>query len=451
MNKKIFRAVWLTAVIVLASAVVIIMGSLYWYFSNVQKNQLKIETELAARGAALSGVEYFENIDAESYRITWIAADGTVIYDNEADSSSMENHLEREEVQEALENGYGESTRYSNTLSQRQFYAAVKLDDGSVVRLSSAQSSIGLLLVGFIQPICVVIFIALVLSFVLAFRLSKRIVDPINNINPDEPLEYIGKEEYEEIEPLLRKMRAQQVEIQKTQDTIEKTSLIRQEFTANVSHELKTPLHSISGYAELIENGMAREDDIRPFAGKIRAESARLTNLVEDIIELTKLDSGAKDAKWENSDAYQMAGEVIASLQAAAAEKNISISLQGESAKLEAVPGILHGIIYNLCDNAIKYNRENGTVNVLVDDRDRTVRFTVSDSGIGIPKDQQERIFERFYRVDKSHSREIGGTGLGLSIVKHGLQVLGGTISIESDVEAGTTFVVVLPKCRNRI
>ena len=446
MNKKIFKAVMLTAIIVLIATVVIIMGSLYAYFSDVQKSQLRIETELAARGAELNGVDYFEKLKIENYRITWIDKDGSVLYDNEADTQNMENHLEREEVQEALQNGIGESERYSNTLSSRQFYCAIKLNDGSILRLSNSQRSIWLLLWGFITPICIVIVIAVILALILALRLSKKIVDPINKINLDKPLEYIGNEDYQEIEPLLRKMRTQQIEIQKSQEEIEKTSLIRQEFTANVSHELKTPLHSISGYAEIIENGLAKDEDIKPFAGKIRAESLRLTNLVEDIIELTKLDSGSRNDEVEKIDAYKLAVNVIESLEPSASEKDVNINLRGESACLEAIPGVLHGIIYNLLDNAIKYNKQGGKIDVLINDREKKVRISISDNGIGIPQDQLDRIFERFYRVDKSHSKEVGGTGLGLSIVKHGAIVHNGIINVESKENEGTTFVVEIPK-----
>ena len=295
MSKKVFRSIWLVALVIFALSLALIMGALYSYFSGVQQKQLRIGTQLTAQGVALNGMEYFSGLDAGEYRVTWIAADGTVLYDNESDSAEMENHLEREEVQQALESGYGESSRYSNTISQKHLYCAQRLPDGTVIRLSVAQNTVWILMLGFAQPICVVILIALVLSLVLASRISKTIVEPINSINLDEPMQYVEREEYAEIEPLLRRMATQQAQLRRDQQALEKNSQIRQEFTSNVSHELKTPLHVISGYAELMENGLVKEEDIRPFARKIRTESLRLTALVEDIIDLTRLDGGADE------------------------------------------------------------------------------------------------------------------------------------------------------------
>ena len=284
MSKKIFRSIWLAALIVLVLSLVLIMGVLYSYFTGVQQKQLRMGAEVVAQGVALDGKEFFDGLTAEDYRITWIDADGTVLYDNQSDASSMENHLMREEVQQALQNGTGESSRYSDTLASRNLYCARLLPDDTIIRLSAAQHSVWVLLVGFAQPICVILLLALVLSFLLASRLSRSIVEPINSLNLDEPSQYVGREEYAEIEPLLRRMALQQAQIRQDQDKLEKSSQIRQEFTANVSHELKTPLHAISGYAELMENGMVQQQDIKPFAHKIRQESLRLTALVEDII-----------------------------------------------------------------------------------------------------------------------------------------------------------------------
>ena len=446
MSKKIFHSIWLAALAVLLASLVLIMSVLYGYFSRIQQKQLKIETQLAAQGVALNGEAYLQNLDAESYRITWITADGIVLYDNEADTAEMENHLERTEVQQALTTGFGESSRYSNTLSEKLLYAAQRLPDGSVIRLSSAQRTVWFLLLGFAQPICAVFLLALILSLVLASRLSKKIVEPINDLDLDEPMQYIGKEEYSEIEPLLRRMGIQQTQIKKDQAELEKTVRIRQEFTANVSHELKTPLHAISGYAELLENGLVREADIRPFAGKIRSESQRMTKLVEDIIDLTRLDSGASGMQWEKTDLYRIAENAVDSLQTTADEACVTLSLTGTPVSVDGIPQILYSIVYNLCDNAIKYNRENGHVDVRVESLPAFARLTVQDTGIGIPAEHQNRIFERFYRVDKSHSKEVGGTGLGLSIVKHGVLIHHGNIEVESEVGKGTVFVVTFPK-----
>lgn len=446
MSRKIFHSIWLVALTVFLASLFFIMGVTYSYFSGVQKNQLKIETQLAAQGVALNGMDYFMNLNSIDYRITWIGSDGAILYDNEADRSGMGNHLEREEVKEALETGFGESSRYSQTLSEKLFYSAQRLPDGTVLRLSGVQNTLWSLLLGFTQPIALVALLALILSFILASRLSKKIVEPINQIDLENPASYLGNKEYEEIEPLLYRMSVQQSEIRRNQKELEKASLIRQEFTANASHELKTPLHAISGYAELMEGNMVRAEDIRPFAGKIRQEAQRMTQLVCDIIDLTKLDGGANEMQRNNVDLLQIAKNAVDSVQNEAEKQNVMLTLSGEEATLYGVPQVLYSIIYNLCDNAIKYNRPNGTVEVSVQKCDRSVVLTVRDTGIGIPQEYQERIFERFYRVDKSHSREIGGTGLGLSIVKHGVMIHNATITVESEQNAGTTFTVIFPK-----
>ncbi len=445
MSNKIFKAIWIAAVSVFLASLVFIMGVLYDYFSSAQKKQLRIETELAAQGVALSGEAYLKGLRAEDYRITWVSPDGSVLYDNEADIRTMENHLERQEIRQALEEGFGESTRRSYTLADQQFYAAERLPDGSVLRLSIIQLSVWTLLLGFSQPICFVILIALVLSSVLASRLTKRIVKPINEIDISHPERYYGKESYMEVEPLLRHISSQRAQLKRDREQIEQTALIRQEFTANASHELKTPLHAISGYAELIENGLAREEDIRPFAGKIRAESLRMTKLVEDTIDLTKLDSGGAEMQWEECDLFRIAENAADSLAAAAAAMDVTINLDGTSAPMTGIPPVLYSIVYNLCDNAVKYNRRGGSVQVTVSQNGPFTMLKVRDTGIGIPEDCKERIFERFYRVDKSHSKEVGGTGLGLSITKHGVLVHHGRIEVHSRPGEGTEFVVSLP------
>lgn len=446
MSKKIFNSIWLVALAVLLASLVFIMGVTYSYFSGVQASQLRIETELAARGVSLNGSDYFDGLSQSDYRITWIDKDGTVLYDSKAEYSEMKNHLERDEVKQALETGFGESSRYSETLSERLLYAAQLLPDGTVIRLSSVHNTVWTLLLGFAQPIAIVALLALALSFVLASRASKKIVEPINGINPDKPSDYIGRKDYTEIEPLLLKMRAQQAEIAKNQAELEKTSQIRQEFTANASHELKTPLHAISGYAELLENGMVKQSDIRPFAGKIRLEAQRMTQLVGDIIDLTRLDGGADGMQWEKSDLKRIAENAADSLQSAAAENGIELTVTGEEALISGIPQVLYSIVYNLCDNAIKYNHPGGKVRVAVANEPGAVCLTVSDTGIGISEEHQSRIFERFYRVDKSRSKEVGGTGLGLSIVKHGLIIHKAKLELDSTLDKGTTFIIHFPK-----
>jgi two-component system phosphate regulon sensor histidine kinase PhoR len=445
LSRKIFQGIWIVAISVFLASLVFILGISYNYFTGLQKSQLKNETELAAQGVAKSGMSYFEDLSTEGYRITWIGADGGVLYDSDADTATMENHMEREEVKQALTEGYGESERYSNTLSDKQLYAAKLLPDGSVVRVSIVQVTVWALVLGFAQPICIVVLIALALTFVIASRIAKKLVKPINEIDPDKPEQYYGKENYKEVEPLLRHIAAQRNQLKKDQEEIEKTSLIRQEFTANVSHELKTPLHAISGYAELLENGMVKEEDIKPFAGRIRSESSRMTKLVEDIIELTKLDNGGTEMEWEDCNLLRIAENAVDSLDAAASALNISVSVDGTDAPIKGIPQTLYSIVYNLCDNAIKYNHAGGSVSVEIRPQKNDTVLTVKDTGVGIPEECQDRVFERFYRVDRSHSTEVGGTGLGLSIVKHAVMIHGGRIKINSEIGKGTEFVVTLP------
>ena len=444
MSRKIFTAIWGAALAVFLASLVFIMGVSYNYFTGVQMKQLHAETALAAQGVTLSGTDYLDGLSGDC-RITWVAADGTVLFDNEADASRMENHLEREEIRQALQTGTGEARRYSPTLADRQLYAAQRLPDGSVLRLSAVQLALWSLVLGFAQPICLVALLALALSFFLASRLTKKIVAPINAIDPDNPMQYYERDEYREVEPLLRRIAAQQSQLRRDRAEIERASLIRQEFTANVSHELKTPLHAISGYAELLESGLAKPEDVKPFAGKIRSESCRMTKLVEDIIDLTRLDAGGADYVFEPCDLLRIAENAVDSLQSEAAGQSITLSLRGESAPMSGVPRLLHSIVYNLCDNAIKYNRPGGRVDVNVAPEGEKVVLRVSDTGVGIPKDSIDRIFERFYRVDKSRSKAVGGTGLGLSIVKHAALIEKADVRVESEPGDGSVFTVTFP------
>lgn len=443
MSRKIYHAIWLVALVVFLASLVCIMGVLYRYFTDVQMSQLESQTDLAAQGAALEGEDYFTGLTGA--RITWIAADGSVLYDSEANRDTMENHLQRQEVRQALENGSGNAVRYSSTLSERLLYCAKRLPDGSVIRLSTAQKTFWALLYDLAQPICLMILVALVLSLVLASRASARIVEPINSLNLDTPAAYVDQEEYREIAPLLRRMAQQQSQLKKDRAKLEQTAKIRQEFTANVSHELKTPLQSISGYAELLETGMVRPEDVKPFAGKIHREAQRMTKLVEDIIDLTKLDDGGSEMLPERTDLARIAENAVDSLRFAAEEAGVTLTLQKEPSEMVGIPQVLYSIVYNLCDNAIKYNVPDGRVEVSVKPQGDRIRLVVRDTGIGIPADAQERIFERFYRVDKSHSKEVGGTGLGLSIVKHGAKIHNAEISLSSAPGEGSTFTLDFP------
>lgn len=549
MTKRIFRAICLAALGVFLASMVLILGVLYTYFSTVQRDQLKMQTNLAAQGVSNEGAAYFQDLGVENYRMTWIGADGGVLYDSQ--SNTTENHLEREEVIEALSEGYGESTRYSSTLMERSFYTAQRLPDGTVLRLSISQRSILTLLLGMVQPILMVFVVAAVLSVLLAVRISRKIIAPLNNLDLDDPL---SNQEYDEISPLLRRIDKQQTQLQAQAAALrqkqnelstivgsmnegmillnqaekilsinptamtlldaaepcvgadmltvsrnldlqavleealggqpaavvmtlqgriyqidanpvrsegqtvgaavfffditekEQAERLRREFTANVSHELKTPLHAISGYAELLQSGMVKSEDIQPFAGKIYGETQRLIRLVEDIISLSHLDEGAGDMQWEETDLYALAEETVRSLTPAAEAARVTLELSGQPAVLTGISQLLHSILYNLCDNGIKYNHPGGHVAVDVRPEADAVVLTVADTGIGIAPEHQSRVFERFYRVDKSRSKEVGGTGLGLSIVKHAAKIHGAAISLQSDGQTGTTITVRFPK-----
>lgn len=551
MTKRIFRSICIVALAVFAASMVLIMGVLYRYFSEVSMEQLKIETDLAAEGVTNAGKTYLDHLEDTDYRITWIHQDGTVLYDSQTDAGQMENHLEREEIRQAAENGYGESSRYSATLMERYLYAAKRLEDDSILRLSVGQRTVLSLVLGMIQPIGLVFLVAFVLAVLLASRSSKSIIRPLNDLNLDHPLD---NEEYEELSPLLRRIDRQQKELkrqeamlQEKQDELdvvignmregiiflnargkilsmnpaamallgadsccvgrdiltvsrsldlqevletarqgehaektmalqggyyqmdaapvnsdgavsgvalllfdvtekEKAEQMRREFTANVSHELKTPLHIISGYAELIKNGMVKEHDIIPFAEKIYTETGRMVRLVEDIIDLSHLDEGAGSMEYEWMDLYVAAETAVNRLTLEAASEGITLELSGETSVLHAIPQLLYGIVFNLCDNAVKYNQRGGIVSVEVKNEKEAVRLSVKDTGIGIPAEHQEHIFERFYRVDKSHSKEVGGTGLGLSIVKHAAKIHGGKITLHSTVGEGTEIMIRFPK-----
>lgn len=551
MTKKIFRSIYIVALTVFAASLLLILSFLYGYFNEVQHDQLKIQTDLAARGVDNEGISYFDGLSTNKYRITWIGDDGSVLYDSKSDSSSMENHLEREEVQEALKSGYGESERFSSTLLEKSLYSAERLKDGSILRLSMIQNSILTLFLGMLQPICVIIVIALALSLLLASRLSKKIVQPLNCLDLDNPLNNDG---YDELSPLLTKLHSQQNqlkrqsnELKKRQDEFnaitdcmseglmllntkgtilsinhaamsllsaddfcigkniltvnrslalqqilsdaiggdkaekvinihdsyyqvnatpvmsdsavsgvallifdvtekENSELMRREFTANVSHELRTPLHSISGYAELLKNGMVKSDDIAPVAGKIYDEAQRMVLLVEDIIKLSHLDEGADEMKKEDVDLYDIVHSVVERLSAEAKSSDVTIEFKGIHTMIKGVPQLLNSIIYNLCDNGIKYNRKGGRLSVSLSEDVQDVVLNVKDTGIGIPPEHHARIFERFYRVDKSHSKEVGGTGLGLSIVKHAAKIHNAKIQVESVPSQGTSITVRFPK-----
>lgn len=550
MIKKIFRSTFFATLGVLLVTLFMVVGLLYGYFTQVQKEQLQTETALAAQGVSLEGQDYLNELKMSNVRITWVDNRGKVLYDNESDAQIMDNHANREEIKEALKDGYGESVRYSKTLTTQALYSAQRLDNGTVIRLSVTRHSILVLLFRMFLPLVLILVLAFLLSLWLSHSIAKSIVLPLNQLDLDHPLE---NDAYEEISPLLRRIARHQKEVTEREVVIEQrqsefdtiiskikegmilldnnchiisinqaaqdilqtdqtclgkdilqilrnlslnnwlekglqgrkqegvlqlddthykvmvrpihsedkvTGLailffdvteqlqaeqLRREFTANVSHELKTPLHLISGYSEMLASDVVAQKDIPQFAEKIHSESQRMIQLVEDIIKLSHLDE-SEELAMEPVNLYQISEEVLDSLSAKANERHINLHLLGEPAYITGNHALIHSLIYNLCDNAIIYNRDKGDVTVDITSNEDDIVLTVQDTGVGIAKDEQERIFERFYRVDKSRSKKLGGTGLGLSIVKHAVNQHHADIKVESQLGLGTKMTVTFYK-----
>ncbi len=553
MTKKIMYAILAVATVVLLLSFILISGLLYESYCKSQSLQLEDELNIAAEGVELAGLEYLEAIEAtqaEHYRLTWIASDGTVIFDNITDASQMESHADRTEFINALANGKSENTRYSNTQLEVIVFHAKRLSDGSVLRIATSRSSIVRIAINMILPLLLVLAISWIFSILLAKRMSKKIVQPLNTLDLDHPLE---NDVYPELSPLLRRIYTQRkeldaqlltlkrqadefdqisrsmseglmvlaldgkivsinraalelfkydgscigrsfLELERTHefslaidnaitnghdelrlerqgrvirfsmsrimsdnvaiglvvlafDITESANAenLRREFSANVSHELKTPLQGIIGSAELIESGMAKDENAIRFASHIHTESTRMVNLIDDIIRLSQLDEGIP-LPFEYTDIFNLALEVKAQLSASAEKKNVKISVEGQPVQAHCVVRLMQEVIFNLVDNAIKYNKQGGKVFVSVSKSlDDMVRIVVKDTGIGISQEHINRIFERFYRVDKSHSKASGGTGLGLSIVKHAILYHNGRVNVESQVGQGTTFTIEIP------
>ena len=537
--------------LVLTVGLAAVMGILYSNFDGQMRKELSKEAAYLTYGVEQQGVDYLKNIKDKSARITYIDQDGTVLFDNEADVSEMKNHSDRTEFQKAEKYGAGESSRYSDTLSEKTIYYALRLKDGTVLRVSGTQDSVLALVENLIFPLCGLLCLMLILSGIMASAISKRIVKPINELDLESPEE---NRIYEELSPLLSKIHRQNREIQnqlelakqqqeefalitenmqeglividkytmilsanssawnlfhmdrvrqgesvycldreeefrhaieqvlsgehtelvlklngsdiqlianpvirdkKTEgavvllvnvtEKLERESL-RREFSANVSHELKTPLTSISGFAEIMQGGLVKNEDIPKFAGRIYKESQRLLQLVEDVIQISQLDEEKTSYVWEPVDVYQVCKNAFESLKEKAKRLNVHLYICGERMKMEAVRTLLEEAIYNVCDNAIKYNRNDGSVSVFLTQTAQEIQIVVKDTGVGIPKEDQDRVFERFYRVDKSHSKEIGGTGLGLSIVKHAVGALKGSVILRSEEGNGTEICMKFPK-----
>ena len=553
MAKKIFRSTMAVGLWVLLLSAALFLGMLYQYFTDRYTQELESETWLVARGVESMGLDYLDGLRTDN-RITWVAQDGTVLYDNEADAASMENHADREEIQEALFGIQGTARRESATLSQLTIYVAHRLDDGSVIRLAGSQSTVVHLLMAMAPPIVLILIVTLIFAAALSSRLTKRLVRPILELDLERPED---SEVYDELSPLLTRIRRQNDTIRAQMDQLrqqkqeftaltenmsegfllldakgrvlsyntgalrllgaaapaeeasvltldrsdvfqqlveqvldgrrsqvrmeragrilqllgdpvlrdgetagavlvlldvterEQAEQMRREFTANVSHELKTPLTSISGMAEIMKDGLVKQEDVRGFAADIYQESQRLIRLVEDILHLSRLDEEGGGLERQEIDLLDLARAVEDRLQSTAKQHQVELELDGDHGTIQGLPSVVEEMVYNLCDNAIKYNRPGGKASVRVEDGADAVTVTVSDTGIGIPPEDRERVFERFYRVDKSHSKAIGGTGLGLSIVKHGAALHNAQLELDSAPGKGTTVRLRFPKEQN--
>ncbi len=553
MTRKIFQSIIAVVISVLLLSLALITGVLYNHFETTMLDQLRTTAQFAEQGVEQEGMAYFDSLHAQNCRVTWIAADGTVKYDNRSNPKTMENHADRQEVREAMENDSGTSVRRSSTLSEHTMYYAKRLSDGTVLRLSMSQRSVLFLMGGMLSPLVFIFLAACLLAGVLSYRVSKKIVKPLSKIDLKHPEQV---ETYDELSPFLQRIAAQNREIdarmaeirkqqqefsmitenmseglfvvdrnyqilsynksamqifgmdprqehenllavnrsegfrnavdsalkgRHTQENLELNGRVyqiianavcqpdfaedmvgavilvldvtekeaqeqyRREFTANVSHELKTPLTSISGIAEIIRNGIVKPEDIPHFAGKIYDESQRLITLIGDIIKLSRLDENQVPMERETVDMLEMARNVVQQLSSVARKSGVTLVANGTHGQVQGVRQVLGEMVYNLCENAVKYNRAGGRVWVDVQQVADHVVLRVKDTGIGIPAAEQGRIFERFYRVDKSHSKAVGGTGLGLSIVKHGAALHHATISVSSEPEQGTEITLTFP------
>lgn len=438
LSSVIFGRVMLVSALISAAVLILVFSLFYHVYTVDYVKSLRSEASVVA-----GMVENGDNLQIlrSEHRITLISQGGTVLFDSKKDASEMDDHSSRIEVGEAAKDGEGTSERFSDTLQQKTVYYAVRLSDGRILRVSDVRPGVLSLLGGIWWVIPIIFATEVVLSLLLSMHVAKTVTAPINSINLEDPQ---SDSVYEELDPLIKRIETQNVQIAKQlsdqRAEHEKQDAMRRDFTANVSHELKTPLTSISGYAEIIKNGIAKKEDVERFAGKIYDESQRLITLVGDIIKLSQLDGNDVPVKFEPVDLYEVCEAVMSQLEMAASEKNVTMNLRGEHIKINAVEQIVEEIVFNLCDNAVKYNRNGGKVDISVTQFVDGVELCVSDTGIGIPKEDIDRIFERFFRVDKSHSKEIGGTGLGLSIVKHGAKFLGASLSVESEIDKGTSI-----------
>jgi len=444
MKKRIFLAVMLVALAVMISGMAIVMAASYDYFGKQTLASLEASVSYLSEGYKRDGIDYLKAVYEDTERITLIDAQGNVLFDNASESEMMENHANRKEVQDALEYGSGYDTRNSETLAERRIYYAERLENGEILRTSARQKTAIMLLGEMLGQMVLLMVFVLAAAIVLARLISKWLTSPINEIDPEHPEK---TEVYAELQPLIGKLQHQNEIIAEQMEQLMRENLerenLRREFTANVSHELKTPLTTISGTAEILKSGMVKEQDVPHFAENIYHEAQRMISLVTDIIKISQLDENRVPMERETVDLYALSQDIIEWLHDEADKKSVSLSVTGVHARTDGVVKILDEMIYNLCDNAIKYNHPGGNVTIEISERDGKAAVSVCDDGIGIPEEHQARIFERFYRVDKSHSREIGGTGLGLSIVKHGAMFHNAALELQSEAGKGTRISII--------
>lgn len=431
---KLKKKIQNSMILVVLTSLILTYGTMifvvYYQTMEILKNEIQQEADYIEAAVCISGVSYLEDMDAvrENTRVTLIDASGEVLYDSGKQEEHLENHLDRPEIQEALKSGSGQDVRRSETLDQDMFYYAVRLDNGTVLRVSKNMETVFSTAMSILPMMGVVACCMVIFALLLAKWQTAKLIYPINHLNLAEPLE---NDMYEELTPLLQSIDKQNRE----KDAV---ANMRKEFSANVSHELKTPLTSISGYAEIMKDGLVRPEDMKTFSERIYNEASRLITLVEDIMKLSKLDEGAVELEKEEVDFYMLTREICSRLAPQAEKRNVRVEVTGEPVHYLGVRQVLDEMLYNMIENAIKYNKEGGEIRIWVGNTLNGKKIIVTDTGIGIPKNQQERIFERFYRVDKSHSKEIGGTGLGLSIVKHGAILHNAKIHVDSELGKGT-------------
>ncbi len=434
LRKKIENSMILVVAATLVVAYAMTIFVVYRQSVSLMEAEIRQEADYIATAVEISGTAYLEEMDEvrENTRVTLIDGEGNVLYDSGHDEEVLENHKDRPEVKAALKNSSGQNNRKSRTFGAEMFYYAERLSDGTILRVSKTMNTAFHTAIAIFPGMGVIAVFMLIFAYVLSHWQVERLTRPINKLDLENPLE---NDMYEELTPLLERIDKQNKQKDMVTD-------MRKEFSANVSHELKTPLTSISGYAEIMKNGLVRQEDMKTFSERIYNEASRLIALVGDIIKLSKLDEGKVEIEKEEVDLYALTGEIVNRLSTQANARRICVELTGEPVMYMGIRQVLDDMIYNICENAMKYNREGGTVNIWVGSTQKGKKVIVEDSGIGIPEEDKERIFERFYRVDKSHSKETGGTGLGLSIVKHGAILHGADIQVESVEGEGTKMEV---------